>query len=121
MARRFDYNLETGLKKCSGCNKHKPERDFGKNSAAADGYKYRCVKCVTAAYRVWKKDNPEKVKAANTRQTARRKKAYEMLRNQEASELKAESLKAKATPDAPKSAKKSAKKIAKKSAKKSAA
>lgn len=47
------------MKKCNGCRKIKPRRDFYKNNRS------RCKSCVIKKTRKWMKENPELVKKIN--------------------------------------------------------
>ncbi len=80
---KFDLNNETGLKQCSRCDEEKPESDFGRNKASRDGLKYFCKRCVNQLQREWAEKNPERVAEARERQKGRRRKAYDLLRQQE--------------------------------------
>lgn len=83
MVGKFDLNEETGLKQCSQCDEDKSADEFGRNKASRDGLKYFCKSCVNQLQREWAEKNPERVAEARERQKERRRKAYELLRQQE--------------------------------------
>lgn len=83
VAGRFDLNTETGEKTCSRCSVSKTAEDFGNNKAARDGLKYFCKDCVNRLQREWAQKNPQRVADARDRQRERRRKAYDLLREQE--------------------------------------
>ena len=60
---RKDYTVSDRIKCCPGCGESKPVTEFYKQRSSGDGLKARCKSCNNAATAVWKKANPEKVKA----------------------------------------------------------
>jgi NAD-dependent SIR2 family protein deacetylase len=52
-----------GVKKCSECGKIKPVTEFPHNKNAKDGLVSKCKECQYEATRIWRKANPEKVRA----------------------------------------------------------
>jgi hypothetical protein len=75
-AKRADFYAEQArraertTKTCTRCNITKPLVAYGKNKAILDGHKSRCRECEREAAAQWRKDNPERAKAAGRRYEA---------------------------------------------------
>ena len=56
-------------KQCTKCGKIKGFDEFYKEKTGKNGLQSYCKKCKNAAASVWRKANPEKVKAKNKKET----------------------------------------------------
>lgn len=52
------------MKTCTKCGETKDYSGFSKHKNKKDGYTSNCKKCVTAAFKEWKKNNPEGTREA---------------------------------------------------------
>lgn len=55
------------MKICSRCKSEQPLDNFPKDSSRKDGHSYVCRSCSSARMRKWRKENPDKARAAYIR------------------------------------------------------
>jgi len=74
-------NFETGLKICSRCKKEQPISQYTFNRTATDKFSCYCKSCCKANAVEYKKNNPEKIRAANDKWS--KKSGYQSRRYKE--------------------------------------
>jgi len=62
---------------CSNCKLEKPLNEFSKEKSNKDGYTYNCKVCRNKKYNDWAKNNKDKVREKNAKNSEIRKKYYQ--------------------------------------------
>jgi hypothetical protein len=64
------------MKHCNNCNSNKPINKFYKNSGSKDNLDTYCKECRLSRNKIWRKNNPEKVKNVQKQWKSKNRKRY---------------------------------------------